>query len=152
MQILSLHVISGAFKAADFATLTEVETLGGVMLSVSVDGSSVTFTAEDGGTSATVTEADLMSCAGVVHKIDSILVPGVPENPMLESLAPASAPAVVEAVPEAPEPAFMPLPSALAPEGTNCSSIAEIATGAGDLTTLLKAVEVRGCPPPLSLA
>jgi hypothetical protein len=115
VQILGLHIIPGVYKAADFATLTEVKTLGGAILSVSTEGGKVTFTGPDSGTMATVTEADLMSCAGVVHKIDSILVPGIPENPMIEAIVPTPAPAMVEPMPEEPETPPAPMPSPAKP-------------------------------------
>lgn len=76
-EILNLHVVPGAVKAADLSGLSEASTLGGAVLNVST-ASGVMFTAPDGGSSATVTTPDLMSCGGVVHKIDAVLIPGVP--------------------------------------------------------------------------
>jgi uncharacterized surface protein with fasciclin (FAS1) repeats len=181
VQILNLHVIPGVYKAADFANLSEVETLGGAKLYVSVEGGKVTFTGPDGGTSATVTEADLMSCKGVVHKIDFLLVPGIPENKMIESIVPtpapesvpmpepmpAPAPAVVESVPEVPMPTSSPIrgvpapmtleePEEIAPMEADvpapgpggdsfgdCPAILDLVLEAGDLDTLLQALDVR---------
>jgi hypothetical protein len=118
VQILGLHIIPGVYKAADFATLTEVKTLGGAILSVSTEGDKVTFTGPDSGTSASVTQADLMSCQGVVHKIDGLLVPGSPENRVIESIMPTPAPAPVEMKPEEPETMPMPMPMPAPVEAT----------------------------------
>lgn len=78
VQIMNLHIIPGALTAADLATMTEVTTAGGMVLSIASEDGSVSFTGPSGGSLAVVTEADIESCAGVVHKLDALLVPGVP--------------------------------------------------------------------------
>ena len=78
-QILGLHVIPGTFKAADLTEGLEVETLAGMKVTVSLADGKVTFTAPDMGVAAMVTEADVMACGNVLHKLDSVLVPGIPE-------------------------------------------------------------------------
>ena len=90
MQILKLHVLPGAYKATDFANMAEVETLAGYKLAVATGGGAVTFTGPDGGSSATVTEADMLSCGGVVHELDAVLVPGVPSDPAAQDAMPAA--------------------------------------------------------------
>ena len=75
-EVLQRHVIEGAVKAADLSDGQTVTTLGGEELTVSVAGDTITFTAAEGGTVATVVTADLMSCKGVVHIISEVLIPG----------------------------------------------------------------------------
>lgn len=119
------------------------------MLSVSASDGSVTFSAPGGGTSATVTQADLMSCAGVVHVIDSLMIPGTPGNEPMMTEAPEMV--TPEPMPE-PTPEPMPVPVPVpeeAPDMADCSSIVELLAGSPDLTTLLAAVDVRLCSLPL---
>ena len=63
-------------KAADLSDGQTVTTLGGEELTVHINGGTITFTAANGGTVATVVTADLMSCSGVVHIISEVLIPG----------------------------------------------------------------------------
>ena len=89
VQVLQRHVIQGAIKAVDLSDGQTVTTLSGEELTVSVAGDTITFTAPNGGTVATVVFADLMSCEGVVHIITEVLVPGggepVEETPVEET-------------------------------------------------------------------
>jgi uncharacterized surface protein with fasciclin (FAS1) repeats len=68
--ILKLHVVSGTHKAADFADKsTDVATLG---------GEKVTVTGKDGAVhvgAAKVVTADLAASNGVIHVIDTVLMP-----------------------------------------------------------------------------
>jgi uncharacterized surface protein with fasciclin (FAS1) repeats len=70
--ILKLHVISGKVKSGDLAgTTTEAETLNGTL---SIDGTDgVTITAP--GSTATVVTADVGASNGVIHVIDTVLLP-----------------------------------------------------------------------------
>ncbi|MEO1643293.1 MAG: fasciclin domain-containing protein [Pseudomonadota bacterium] len=70
--ILKLHVISGKVKSKDLAgTVTTATTLNG---DLTVDGTSgVTVTAP--GSKATVTKADIYTSNGVIHVIDTVLLP-----------------------------------------------------------------------------
>lgn len=67
-------------------------TLGGEELTVSVSGGTVSFTAANGGTVATVVTPDVMSCKGVVHIVSEVLIPGADE-PVDEVETPAEEPA-----------------------------------------------------------
>lgn len=69
--ILKLHVVSGKIKAKDIAEgTTEVETLAGDTIDVTKDADgNVTV----GG--ATVTTADIYTSNGVIHVIDSVILP-----------------------------------------------------------------------------
>jgi uncharacterized surface protein with fasciclin (FAS1) repeats len=83
LQVISLHVLPEPVKSTDLMNGTSAKTLLGSDLLVTVDGGTVTFIAPEGGTEATVVEADLESCKGIVHIIDAVLLPG-------EALAPGA--------------------------------------------------------------
>lgn len=70
--ILMLHVISGKVVSGDLAGKTiEAETLNGTL---SIDGTDgVTVTAA--GSAASVVTADVMASNGVIHVIDTVLLP-----------------------------------------------------------------------------
>jgi len=80
-KVLTYHVVAGKIDAAAIiakikagggkATLTTVE---GGPLTAELDGSSVVLVDEKGG-KATVTTADVYQSNGVVHVIDSVLMP-----------------------------------------------------------------------------
>ena len=81
-KILTYHVVPGRLTAADLATQAqanagkvELTTVEGDTLTVNVnpDGS-VTLTDENGGTSR-VTQADVLQSNGVVHVIDTVVMP-----------------------------------------------------------------------------
>lgn len=161
-QILGLHVLEGVYKAADFAEVTEVATMAGVMLTVSVSDGMVTFTAPAGGSSAYVSEADLMSCEGVVHKINSILVPGIDMTPDADvdgESTPTPTPTLPAPMPTpptamrtaptpmpmpAPKPSPSPMPTPTVEAPADCPSILDLATEAGQFTTLIAALESAG--------
>ena len=66
--ILTYHVVAGKVMAADVVTLTEATTL---------QGSNVTVNATDGVkiNDATVVTADIEASNGVIHVIDTVLMP-----------------------------------------------------------------------------
>ena len=143
MQILGLHIIEGAVKAADLEGVTEVTTMEGFKLLVSTAGGVVTFTASDGGSVGTVVEADIMSCAGVVHKIDMVLMPGNPEEDDEEDVMDE----VVEEMPGTPEEddeeeGMDEVDEEVGKEEEKCPSILELAAGSEDLSTLAVALNV----------
>ncbi|WP_298160479.1 fasciclin domain-containing protein [Brevundimonas sp.] len=81
-EILTYHVVPGRLTAADLATQAqanggkvELTTVEGDTLTVNVnpDGS-VTLTDQKGGTSR-VTQADVLQSNGVVHVIDTVVMP-----------------------------------------------------------------------------
>ena len=97
-----LHVISGTVLAED-VTSGPVETLGGeVEAVVSADG----VTIGDAGVTAT----DIMACNGVIHVLDSVIVPASAETEPTMTVDPV------------------------------CQSIVEIAAGNPDFSTLVAAV------------
>jgi hypothetical protein len=166
LQILGIHIIPGAVKAADLSDGQVVTTMNGEQLTVSVKPGTITFTAPDGGMVGTVIKADIMSCKGVVHIIDMVLIPGdvpapepeepekpapepeEPEKPSPEPEEPEKpAPEPEEPEKPAPEPeepekpAPAPEEPAPAPEET-CPSILDLVAGTPELSTLGVALEV----------
>ena len=80
-QILTYHVLAGSFDAASVIKAVkegggkaEVKTLSGGMLTLSIRDGSVIITDEKGGM-AKVVAADLKAGNGIVHVIDSVVLP-----------------------------------------------------------------------------
>jgi uncharacterized surface protein with fasciclin (FAS1) repeats len=67
--ILTYHVVPGKVMAADVVKLTEAKTVNGKMLKVKVIGSNVMIN------DAKVTTADTQASNGVIHVIDSVMLP-----------------------------------------------------------------------------
>lgn len=68
-NILTYHVVAGAVKAADLKDGQKVKTLQGGELTVSIKEGNVMING------ATVTAADLASSNGVIHVINTVLMP-----------------------------------------------------------------------------
>jgi len=75
-QILTYHVVPGKVMAADVLTLDgqKVKTVQGGELTVGVDGDKVTLT-DAAGNTVNVTATDVEASNGVIHVIDSVLMP-----------------------------------------------------------------------------
>jgi uncharacterized surface protein with fasciclin (FAS1) repeats len=80
-KILTFHVVPGKQDAATIAKAIETgsgkatfKTVQGGTLTASMDGSSVVLTDEKGGKSK-VTTADVMQSNGVIHVVDTVLMP-----------------------------------------------------------------------------
>jgi uncharacterized surface protein with fasciclin (FAS1) repeats len=80
-KVLTYHVIAGNLDAASVIKAVKegdgkavVKTLSGASLTVSLQDGKVILTDENGGT-ATVVAADLKAGNGVVHVIDSVVLP-----------------------------------------------------------------------------
>ncbi len=80
-KILTYHVVSGKVSAADLMKMikdgggkAEVKTVEGGTLTAMVKGKKVVLTDAKGGTS-TVTIADVNQSNGVIHVIDTVLMP-----------------------------------------------------------------------------
>lgn len=71
--ILTYHVLPAEVKAAD-VTEGDVATANGEPFTISVDGGMVTIT-DAAGNEATVTKTDIAASNGVVHVIDTVLLP-----------------------------------------------------------------------------
>lgn len=72
--ILATHVVPGSVMAADLKDGQTIKTVNGETLTVSKQGSTVMIKDGKGG-SATVTTADIKATNGVVHSIDTVLMP-----------------------------------------------------------------------------
>ncbi|NBT19406.1 MAG: fasciclin domain-containing protein [Proteobacteria bacterium] len=68
-KILTYHVVSGQVKAADVVKVTSAKTLQGGDVKVSVVGGAVKIN------DATVVVADVLATNGVIHVIDTVLMP-----------------------------------------------------------------------------
>lgn len=69
-EVLLYHVVSARVLSSDLQPQQEVPTLNGQTISVTVDGSGVTINGE-----ASVTTADVDGTNGVIHVIDTVLIP-----------------------------------------------------------------------------
>jgi len=67
--LLKYHVVPGAVKSSDLATLTETKTLEGAPVSITVNDNTTTIN------DAKMTKPDVESSNGVIHPIDKVLVP-----------------------------------------------------------------------------
>lgn len=68
-KILKYHVVSGKLMAADLKDGQELTTVEGSKLKVSIDGDEVMVG------DASITSADIVASNGVIHVIDSVLMP-----------------------------------------------------------------------------
>lgn len=67
--VLTYHVVAGKVLAADVVKLTKATTVQGQDVSISVSGSTVKVN------DATVTATDVLATNGVIHVIDTVLLP-----------------------------------------------------------------------------
>jgi uncharacterized surface protein with fasciclin (FAS1) repeats len=68
-KVLTYHVVPGKVTSGDVAALTSAKTVNGGELAVAAANGKVTI----GG--ATVTQADIAASNGVIHVIDTVLLP-----------------------------------------------------------------------------
>jgi uncharacterized surface protein with fasciclin (FAS1) repeats len=73
-KILTYHVVPGKLNAAELKDGQTLKTVEGEQLTVKVSGGKVMLTDAKGGTS-TVTIADVNQSNGVIHVIDTVLMP-----------------------------------------------------------------------------
>jgi transforming growth factor-beta-induced protein len=71
--VLQYHVVEGAYLAADLEGETSLDTVLGSPLAITVEDGTVLLNGD-----VTVTEADIEASNGVIHVIDTVLVPGRP--------------------------------------------------------------------------
>jgi len=83
-RILTYHILPGVILAEDIETAISngngkaiLATMGGETLTATKDGDSIVLT-DSGGGKAKVAEADGKASNGVIHKIDTVLVPPAP--------------------------------------------------------------------------
>jgi uncharacterized surface protein with fasciclin (FAS1) repeats len=70
--ILKYHVVSGKVTAKDVIKLEEAKTLQGAKVGIQMEDGTVML---QGKTVASVTKTDIMASNGVIHVIDSVLMP-----------------------------------------------------------------------------
>jgi uncharacterized surface protein with fasciclin (FAS1) repeats len=70
-QVLLFHVVAGKVMAAEVVKLDSAKTAQGLQVAVKVDGSEVRVG------SAKVVKADVAAANGVIHVIDTVLIPAV---------------------------------------------------------------------------
>ena len=90
-RVLRYHVLMGTVTSADAAALTAAPTVEGSEIKIAMGDA---LTVND----ATVTEADLEVSNGVIHVIDTVLMPG-PAEATLEGKAAGGKPAKQDAAP-----------------------------------------------------
>lgn len=80
--VLTYHVVAGRLTAQDLIAMVKqgggsatLKTVQGETLTVTPSGSTLSIKDKKGGTS-TVTAADLIQSNGVIHVVDSVLLPG----------------------------------------------------------------------------
>jgi len=69
VAILTYHVVPGKVEAADVVKLDEAKTVNGKMVNIKVKGDTVMVN------DAKVTEADIAASNGVIHVIDTVILP-----------------------------------------------------------------------------
>lgn len=80
-KVLTYHVVSGKFNAKDVIAAVKaaggeykIKTVSGDILTASIQNGTLLLTDENGGVSA-VTQADVSADNGVIHVIDSVVLP-----------------------------------------------------------------------------
>ena len=135
-QVLLYHVVPGKVMSTDLSDGLEAAT---------VQGELITFTLSDGVAmvnDATITAADVETSNGVIHVIDTVLLPPSIVAAAAEAAA-TEAPAAEAAATEAPaaEAAATPAPAA---EEASAADIVDTAVAAGSFNTLVAAVQAAG--------
>jgi uncharacterized surface protein with fasciclin (FAS1) repeats len=69
VAVLTYHVVSGKVMAAQAATLSSAKTVNGAALAIHATGGTVMID------NATVTTADIAATNGVIHVIDTVMLP-----------------------------------------------------------------------------
>lgn len=118
-SILLYHVVPGKVTAKQVMTMSSAKTAQGGSVLINVMGGKVMVD------NATVTKADVMACNGVVHVVDTVLMPAMA----------AATPAPVTVTTPTPAPAPMPAPVATAPAATDIMSIPAMPVGMTTTTT-----------------
>jgi len=74
MKLLAYHVVKGSYPADALQDGQKLKTVTGGTLTVSKQGDAITIT--DGrGSTATINQADIQATNGVIHSIDTVLMP-----------------------------------------------------------------------------
>lgn len=111
LDVLAYHVVAEKATAADLRGASAGTTENGQDVQIKVSGAQIMVN------NARVVKGDIMACNGVVHAIDTVLMPEMTG----EVAAPAPAPAVPQPAPAAPAPA--PTAAVTAPAATDITRI-----------------------------
>ena len=138
-EILTYHVVAGEVMAADVVELDgqSVETLNGATVDITVDGDTVMVN------DATVVAADVDASNGVIHVIDSVLLPPAGDE-MTEDEMTEEGMAEDEMAEEGMS------DDEMAEESMEGDTIVDVAVAADDFNTLVAAVEAAGLVEALS--
>ena len=139
--VLTYHVLPLAAPAELVLTLDgqSVTTVNGADITVTIDGGTVMVN------DATVVATDIAASNGIIHVIDTVLLPPAPEPEPEPAPEPAPPPEPAPAPP--PEPAPAPPPLAAEPEPEEPAApgtIVEVAVASGSFPTLVAAVQAAG--------
>ncbi|GAB3900528.1 fasciclin domain-containing protein [Larkinella knui] len=74
VKLLSYHVVKGNYSADQLQDGQKLKTVTGGTLTVGKQGDTITITDEQGN-AATINRADLEATNGVIHSVDSVLMP-----------------------------------------------------------------------------
>lgn len=74
VKVLSYHVVKGKLKAADLQDGQKLKTVAGGTLTVNKQGDTVTIV-DGAGNSAIVNQADIEATNGIIHSVDTVLMP-----------------------------------------------------------------------------
>ncbi len=80
VSILTYHVVAGSVKAADVVKLTSAKTVEGSEVKIKVDGANVMIN------DAKVTKTDIEASNGVIHVIDTVIMPAAMMAPALKDI------------------------------------------------------------------
>lgn len=124
VAILTYHVVPGRVLAADVVGLTSAKTVQGEDIAVAVDGSNVKVN------NANVTATDILASNGVIHVIDSVIMPPT----MSAGAAMTTTDAMTDTA------AMTETMEMTATAEMTTSNIISVALGAGNFTTLAAAL------------
>ena len=80
VSILTYHVVAGSVKAADVVKLTSAKTVEGTDVKIKVDGANVMVN------DAKVTATDIEASNGIIHVIDTVIMPAAMMAPALKDI------------------------------------------------------------------
>ncbi len=84
-EVLTYHVVSGKVMAADVVSLTSADTVAGMPVSIKVDGGNVFL-----NDTSQVVITDIETSNGVIHVIDTVLLPPAEPAPAAPQALPAT--------------------------------------------------------------
>ena len=79
IKLLAYHVVKGKFTADQLQDGQKLKTVTGGTLTVGKQGDAITIT-DGAGSTATINQADVEATNGIVHSIDTVLMPTAPKQ------------------------------------------------------------------------